>query len=120
MKVTDRSTAALKRFARGLLTTTCLTAAATGMAQAGIVNEGGNGGATDSFGNTFALVTALPGGTTEVIGGINPAGDNDFFRFSGLLAGAGYSFAGAYGGFAQYGVLTSSGATLNAAVSNPA
>jgi len=121
MKVSDNATTALKKFARGLLTTTCLTAAAAGMAQAGIINESGNFGATDAFGNSFALLTALPGGTTEVQGALNPAGDNDFFRFSGLLAGASYSFVGFYEiGAAQFGVLTSGGATLNALASNPA
>lgn len=74
--------------ARELLTTTCLTVAATGAAQAASFSEGGNFGTTDQFGNSFGAVFALPAGTDRVFGAIGPTGgDNDYFAFSGLAAG---------------------------------
>lgn len=115
------NTSALKRFARELLTTTCLTVAATGAAQAASFSEGGNFGATDQFGGTFGTAFALPLGTTQVFGAIGPTGgDNDFFAFSGLAAGTAYSFVGFYDGTQSVGVLSSGGGVLVAPTSNPA
>lgn len=117
----QKNTSTMKRFARELLTTTCLTVAAAGAAQGATFNESGNFGNTDQFGNTFGTAFALPGGTDRVLGSINPTtGDNDYFAFSGLAAGAAYSFVGTYENFQGVGVLNSAGGVLNAVVSNPA
>jgi len=60
-------------------------------------------------------------GTDRVFGAISPTGgDNDFFAFSGLAAGAAYSFVGTYENIQNVGVLNSAGGVLNATVSNPA
>jgi PEP-CTERM motif len=119
MKVIESSkTAALKRFARGLLTTTCLTAAAAGMAQATVVHETTVAGS--DFGNSFAARNDLGSGVTEVIGSI-PFSDSDFFQIGGFLAGGSYTITGGYTGFANYAVLNSAGSTVNGAlVGNPA
>jgi hypothetical protein len=95
--VKQNTKSTFKRFARELLTTTCLTVAATGAAQGASFSEGGNFGATDQFGNSFGSVFALPAGTDLVYGAISPTGgDNDYFAFSGLAAGTAYSFVGTY------------------------
>lgn len=96
----QNNTSTIKRLARELLTTTCLTVAATGAAQGATINESGNFGATDQFGNSFGTAFALPAGTDRVFGAISPTGgDNDFFAFSGLAAGTAYSFVGTYENF---------------------
>jgi PEP-CTERM motif len=116
MKLTESlRAAALKKFARGLLTTTCLTAAAAGMAQAGVVNESSVAGA--DFGNTFGLRNNLGAGVTEVIGAA-PNGDVDFFSISGLLGGGAFSISGIYTGFANYSVLNSAQGTVSAGGGN--
>jgi hypothetical protein len=108
----------LKKFARHLLTTTCLTAAAAGAAHAGTINETSVSGG--DFSNTFGGANALPAGTTEVLGQLNPFSDTDFFMFSGLLGGGAYTLTGVYTGFANYGILDSLGNTLNSPTGNPA
>ena len=75
----------LKKLARHLLATTCLTAAA-GAAHAATVSE------PPDFGNSFAVATSLPVGTTNVVGTM-PFGDPaDYFKFNGLLPGSAFSF----------------------------
>jgi hypothetical protein len=81
-KGTMQKTARLKKIARHLLATTCLTAAAAGMAQASTVNE-----STD-FSNLFATADALPAGTDLVNGTLGGPDGNDFFKFTGLLGGS--------------------------------
>ena len=85
-----QKSARLKKIARHLLATTCLTAAAAGSAGATTITEG-----TD-FSNTFAGANALPIGTDVVNGSIWGAivsDPDDYFRFSGLLAGSSFSLA---------------------------
>jgi hypothetical protein len=119
--VKQNKTSTVKRFARELLTTTCLTVAATGAAQGAAFSEGGNFGIDDQFGGSLGTVFALPVGTDRVFGAISPTGgDNDFFAFSGLAAGTAYSFVGTYENSQRVGVLNSGGGVLNAVVSNPA
>jgi PEP-CTERM motif len=79
-------TSKLKQLATRLLTTTCLTAAASVAAFAGTVTEPVGG-----FGNTFPG-TLLPAGTTQVSGitTLNN-GSNDFFELQGLPGGASLS-----------------------------
>ncbi len=108
------TSAAFKKLARKLLTTTCLTAVATGAAQATTFNE------TTDFSNNSATANLLPLGTDRVLGSINPSGDIDFFKLTGLTPGALYSLIGTYEGSARYTVLNSALATLNTAVDNPA
>ena len=83
-----QKTARLKKFARHLLATTCLTVAATGAAQATTVNE-----STD-FGDTFATSNILPVGTDvingAIFGSIAPDGA-DFFTFTNLLGGSAFT-----------------------------
>ncbi len=75
-----------KRLATRLLATTCLTAAASGIALASVVVEPGGG-----FGSSFPG-TLLPVGTTEVDGLTTPSnGANDYFELQGLLGGASLS-----------------------------
>jgi hypothetical protein len=90
-------TTQLKRLARHLLATTCLTA---GTAMATTVTE------PPSFGTTFATATALPAGTTMVEGGVTMTGGdlNDYFEFEGLVPGTGFDFTAS---------TTSSGLSLN-------
>lgn len=93
----------LKKFARGLLATTCLTVAA-GAAQAGTFTE------TTDFGNTYAAATSLPPGTDVVNGTLTWPGDmDDFVRFSGLV-GTSYTLTetNASGLFSQLSVFSSS------------
>jgi len=111
-----KSSDSLKKIARRLLATTCLTAAAVGVSQAASVTETTFG----DFGNTFALQTLLPAGTTEVIGAINPSSDFDFFTISNLVAGGNYSITGVYTGNASYSVLSSANVVLSPGTSNPA
>src|SRR5580698_2346062 len=90
-----KRTTQLKRLARHLLATTCLTA---GTAMATTVSEPPN------FGTTFATATALPVGTTVVEGGVSMNNDlNDYFKFEGLVPGTGFDFT----------ATTNSGLTLN-------
>lgn len=115
------NTSVLKKFARELLTTTCLTVAATGAAQGAAFSEGGDFGTTDQFGNTFGAAFSLPLGTTKVQGAISPnSGDNDFFTFSGLAGGTAYSFVGTYENLQSVGVLNSAQSYLNNLTTNPA
>lgn len=117
----QNNTSTMKRFARELLTTTCLTVAAAGGAQAASFSEGGNFGVTDQFGGSFGAAFALPVGTSQVFGAISPStGDNDFFAFSGLAGGTAYSFVGTYENSQSVGVLNSAGGVLNAPTNNPA
>ena len=106
--------AAFKKMARKLLTTTCLTAAATGAAQATTFNE------TTDFGNTFLTNTALPVGTDRVVGGLPAFDGADFFKFSGLVGGSNYTLSAIYTGFQDVTVLNSAQGVLNAATNNPA
>jgi hypothetical protein len=79
-------TSKLKRLAIRLLATTCLTAAASVSALAGIVNEPLTG-----FGNTFPG-TLLPSGTTQVNGNVTSSnGADDFFELQSLPGGASLS-----------------------------
>ena len=106
----------LKKYARHLLATTCLTVAAT-TAQATTFSEGVN-----DFGNTFAARTGLPGGTTQVFGGVNPGNDfDDFFFFSGLPLGGAFTFTGLYEGAVNVSVLTNGNSVINgnSNLSNP-
>ncbi len=111
--LTMEKKAALKKLARHLLTTTCLTAAATSVAHAGTINE------TVDFSNTFGGANALPVGTTEVLGSINPQNDTDFFQFTGLLGGGSYSLAGFYEGSLKVGLLDSANTFLHSLANNP-
>jgi hypothetical protein len=83
-----QKTARLKKLARHLLATTCLTVAAAGMANATTFNE-----STD-FGNIFSTASVLPVGTDvvngDIIGGAE-ADFEDFFEFTGLLGGSAFS-----------------------------
>ncbi len=76
----DTKSARLKKIARHLLATTCLTAAAAGSAGAATFKEG-----TD-FSNTFAGANALPLGTDVVngslFGSLAPDVDDYLFCFS--------------------------------------
>ncbi len=107
---------AMKKLARELLTTTCLTAVAAGAGQAATFNES----TLPDFNNTFASANTLPGGTDVVLGSISPSSDNDFFQFTGLLGGGTYTLSGIYEGAATYQILNSAGGVLNTAVTNPA
>jgi hypothetical protein len=79
----------LKKIARELLATTCLTAVAGGTAFATTVNE-----STD-FGNTFANTTQLPVGSDVVNGSINFTSDPaDFIRFIGLAPNLPFTLSG--------------------------
>lgn len=113
MNLSDKKPGALKKLARELLTTTCLTAVAAGAAQAATVNE------TVDFNGSFATANVLPLGTDRVLGSINPSGDNDFFQFTGLLGGGAYSLAGLYEASASYTVFNSAGVVLNVETTNP-
>jgi len=81
-----QKTARLKKIARHLLATTCLTVAAAGIGHATTLNE-----STD-FGNTFALATPTPLGTDVVNGNVGGADGQDFFVFSGLTPFAVFSY----------------------------
>jgi hypothetical protein len=82
----------LKKLARHLLATTCLTAGVAAMADAQTVTEGTSPAPAD-FGNTFGTAYLLPNGTTQVNGtthdNVDPA---DFITFQGLQGGTGFSF----------------------------
>jgi hypothetical protein len=84
----------LKKLARHLLATTCLTAGAAAL-DGQVVNEPTGAG---DFGNTFATATVMPLGTTTVngfVGGFlttdafDPA---DYITFQGLQGGTSFSF----------------------------
>jgi PEP-CTERM motif-containing protein len=78
-----------KKLAKALLAGTCL-AGAGGVASASVVIEGLNGAPAD-FANT-PNGYLLPVGATEVQGKITFTTDNfDYFEFTGLLGGAGFS-----------------------------
>ena len=106
----------LKKFARGLMTTTCLTAAATAM-QASTINETSVAGA--DFGNTFAVRNDLGAGVTEVIGAINPTSDVDWFRIDGLTAGSTFTINGVFTGGARYGIFDNANVNLVPLATNP-
>ena len=106
-------TAAFKKMARKLLTTTCLTAAATGAAQATTFTE------TTDFGNTFLTNTLLPVGTDRVIGNLDLEGI-DFFKITGLVAGSNYTLTGVYVGSQYLTVFDSAQGILNAQAVRPA
>jgi hypothetical protein len=75
-----------KRLATRLLTTTCLTAAASAVALGGTIVEPAGG-----FGSTFPG-TLLPAGTTQVTGtATKNNGGDDFFELQGLPGGASLS-----------------------------
>ena len=65
------------------------------------------------------LTATHSSGVTEIIGGINPTSDADFFSISGLTAGGNYTINGIYGASARYGVLNSAGGTLSGLLTNP-
>jgi hypothetical protein len=80
-----KRTTKLKRLARHLLATTCLTAGSTAMATT--VSE------PPDFGTTFGTATDLPNGTTMVDGSVQFPGDtNDFFTFQDLVPGTEFFF----------------------------
>ena len=82
----------LKKLARHLLATTCLTAGAAALANAQVVTEGVPPAPAD-FGNTFGAAYLLPDGTTQVNGTVEFGSDPaDFFTFQGLEAGSTFSF----------------------------
>ena len=82
-----QKTSRLRKFARHLLATTCLTVAAAGIGQATTLTE-----STD-FGNTFGAATPAPVGTDVVDGEISGSGDfSDFFTFTGLSGSSAFSF----------------------------
>jgi hypothetical protein len=79
-----KRTTQLKRLARRLLATTCLTACT---AMATTISEPPN------FGTTFGTATPLPEGTTTVEGSVSFGSDmNDFFYFQDLVPGTGFYF----------------------------
>jgi hypothetical protein len=104
----------LKKFARHLLATTCLTAGAAAVANAQVITEGTTPAPAD-FGNNSGSAYLLPNGTTQVNGvvttGTDPA---DFFTFEGLQGGTGFSFAATMTGPGAVGleVLNSSNTVL--------
>jgi hypothetical protein len=71
----------LKKLARHLLATTCLTAGAAALANAQVVTEG-SGGAPADFGNTFGAAYLLPDGTIQVNGGVSFGSDPAIFYIS--------------------------------------
>jgi hypothetical protein len=78
-------TTRLRKFAKHLLATTCLTAGTTAVAST--VSEPPN------FGTTFATATALPTGTSMVNGSVQfPSDTNDFFTFGDLASGTAFDF----------------------------
>ena len=81
--------ARLKKIARHLLATTCLTAAVAGMASATTFTE------TSDFSNVFAGANVLPIGTDVVhaaVGFVNGVSDPaDYFQLKGLFAGSAFS-----------------------------
>jgi PEP-CTERM motif len=111
----NTKTAAFKKLARKLLTTTCLTAAATGAAHATTFTE------TTDLGNTFLTNTLLPVGTDRVIGTLNGVGDFgvDYFKITGLLAGSNYTLTGSYVGSQFVTVFDSAQGILNAQAHTP-
>lgn len=112
-----KPTTPIKKLARELITTTCLTAAAAGAVQAATFNET----SLTDFSNTFGAANVLPAGTNRVLGAITAPGDpGDYFKFTGLAGGSAFSIAGAYTGSAIYDVLDSSGAAIVASSINPA
>ncbi len=110
-----QKSARLKKIARHLLATTCLTAAAAGVAGATTFTE-----STD-FSNTFAGANALPIGTDVVNGSLfgSLAPDNDdYFQFSGLLAGSSFSLSASTpdtGWFGNFFVFSSSQSQIGSA-----
>jgi hypothetical protein len=106
--------AELRKCVRQLLTSACVIAVAAGVAWGGTVNET----SVSDFSNTFAGANLLPGGTTQVIGMLNPdLHDVDYFKFAGLQPGSSYLFTESFTGVALYGVLDSSENLLNGLVS---
>jgi MYXO-CTERM domain-containing protein len=77
----------LKKLARTLLTTTCLTAAA---ACAGASTFLESSLVSGDFSNNLNSPTALPAGVTDVYGKVSPADLNDYFSIPGLTAGGSY------------------------------
>ena len=116
--IKETSASTLKKFARHLLTTTCLTAVAAGAAHGNTINESSVSGG--DFGNTFATRNLLGSATTEVIGAISGFTDNDFFQIGGLLGGSAFSISGVYTNFANYSVLNSAQGVISAGGQNPA
>ncbi len=114
----NKTSASLKKLARKLLTTTCLTAIATGAAQATTFNES----TITDFSNNFPGANVLPAGTDRVIGGLSPlVVDSDFFKWSGLLAGDIYTLtSGGYVGMVNVTTYNSAQGVLNAQSTNPA
>ena len=100
------------------MTTTCLTAIATGAAQATTFNET----TITDFSNNFGTANLLPGGTDRVLGALaSLTVDNDYLKWSGLLAGDTYTLtAGAYGGLVNVTTYNSAQGILNAQSANPA
>jgi hypothetical protein len=89
----------LETFTRGLLATTCLTAACGASAMAGTIVEGTTPAPAD-FPNTLPAF-ALPTGTTAVTGFIGgdftergSADPADWFEFTGLTVGVQYTITG--------------------------
>jgi hypothetical protein len=80
----------LKKLAKRLLATTCLTAMAAGIAGAQTVNEAAD------FGDTLGTAFQLPMGTRNVNGLVDTQSDffdgDDYMRFSGLAGGSLFSF----------------------------
>ena len=106
-----QKTARLKKIARHLLATTCLTVAAAGLSHATTLNESAD------FSGTFAGATALPVGTDVVNGTLNngslaPADSADFFLFSGLAGGGAFSFVATTPDFAPSGIVLDSLGTV--------
>lgn len=116
--IKETSASTLKKFARHLLTTTCLTAVAAGAAHGNTINESSVSGG--DFGNTFATRNLLGSATTEVIGGVSGITDNDFFQIGGLLGGSAFSISGVYTNFVNYSVLNSAQGVISAGGGNPA
>lgn len=82
----------LKKLARHLLATTCLTAGAAALANAQVVTEAVPPAPTD-FGNTFGAAYLLPDGTTTVNGAVEFGSDiADYFTFHGLQGGTNFNF----------------------------
>jgi hypothetical protein len=77
-----QKTARLKKLARHLLASTCLTVAAAGTAYGSTFNE------SSDFSNAFGTADILPVGTDTVIGHIGFGDADDYFEFTGLLGGA--------------------------------
>jgi hypothetical protein len=114
-----RSNVKWEKFAHALLTTTCLgvVGGASASATSIIVIEGVGSAPTD-FSNTMSGASELPFSTSTVQGQLHQTSDNaDWFEFTSLTPGSGFSLLGKYNPLRQergvaFTVFNSSGTQL--------